>query len=289
MGFPKSFSQLREHLDKTDKQLPEQILAWEVEETEKSRINIIEKMENYWKVMKEGVNEGLRPDIKSVSGLTGGDAYKLLKDSQSLIGKPPKKAMAYAMAMAEVNASMGKIVATPTAGSCGIMPGVLMAVEEEFDINQEEVVNAIFVASMIGKIIAYKGTVAGAEGGCQAECGSASAMSAGAVTYLLGGSLKQIENAVAISIKNVMGLVCDPVAGLVEVPCIKRNGHYAAAAMISAQMALADVHSVIDVDEVIDAMAEVGKMLPEELRETSMGGLANTSSARRIEKVLRGE
>ncbi|WP_350344898.1 L-serine ammonia-lyase, iron-sulfur-dependent, subunit alpha [Proteinivorax tanatarense] len=290
MGFPKSFSQFREYVGKSNnKQLWEQIVNWEMEESELSKEVVIDKMDKYWEVMQKGIKEGLNPEIKSVSGLTGGDGYKLLNSEQVLSGQLSKKSMAYAMAMAELNASMGKIVATPTAGSCGILPGVLLAVQEEYSIKQREIVESIFVASVVGKIIAHKGTVAGAEGGCQAECGSASAMAAAAVTYLLGGNIEHIENSVAISIKNVMGLVCDPVAGLVEVPCIKRNGYYASTSLIAAQMALADVSSVINVDEVIDAMAEVGKMLPEELKETSMGGLANTPTAKRIEKELGGQ
>ncbi|QNO16362.1 L-serine ammonia-lyase, iron-sulfur-dependent, subunit alpha [Alkalicella caledoniensis] len=264
------------------------IIEVEAKRADKSVEEVIAQMEQYWQIMKDGIKKGLSPDVKSVSGLTGGDARKYYNNNKGLLGTTSMKAVAYAMAMAEVNASMGKIVATPTAGSCGILPGVLLAISEERDIEDENIVKALFTAASVGTIIAKKGTVAGAEGGCQAECGSAAAMAAAAVVELLGGSLEDMLHAVAISLKNIMGLVCDPVAGLVEVPCIKRNGGCATMAMMASDMALAGVRSVIPADEVIVAMAEVGEMMPVELKETSMAGLANTPTARNIEEKLGG-
>lgn len=264
------------------------VIQNEATDSDKSPEEVIAQMQQYWLIMKDGIKNGLVNDIKSVSGLTGGDAKKYFNNNKGLLGTTTMKAVAYAMAMAEVNAAMGKVVATPTAGSCGILPGVLLAVSEELEIDDSQVVKALFTAASVGTIIAKKGSVAGAEGGCQAECGSAAAMAAAAVVELLGGSNEAILHAVAIALKNILGLVCDPVAGLVEVPCIKRNGGCATMAMMASDLALAGVRSVIPADEVILAMAEIGEMMPTELKETSMAGLANTPTARSIEEKLGG-
>lgn len=271
-----------------NKKISDIIIEWEAQALEKTEQEIINQMAGYWKIMKEGIHNGLTTEVKSVSGLTGGDAKKYYEKNRGLLGEIAKNSVAYSMSMAEINASMGKIVATPTAGSCGILPGVLLAVSEAHSIEEDKVVRALFTAAYVGKVIAEKGTVAGAEGGCQAECGSASAMACAAIVELLGDDFEAILHGVAISLNSIMGLVCDPVAGLVEVPCIIRNGSCATTAIMAADLALAGVKSIIPADEVIVAMAEVGQMIPPELKETSMGGLANTPTARSIEEKLGG-
>ncbi len=190
------------------------------------------------------------------------------------------------MGVSNINASMGRIVATPTAGSCGILPGSLITLAEEYDIRREDVVDSLFVSAYIGKVIADNASISGAEGGCQAECGSAAAMAAGAGVYLCGGNANQVSQSVAFALKAVMGLVCDPVAGLVESPCIKRNGFGAAQALLAMDMALAGIESVIPADEVISAMGEVGRGMSASLKETAEGGIAATPTGKRLEKYL---
>ena len=192
------------------------------------------------------------------------------------MGPVAAKAAAYALAANEANAAMGRICAAPTAGSSGVLPGVLFALAEERGLPEEKLALPLVTAGAIGMVIASRASLAGAEGGCQAECGSAAAMAAGAAVDLLGGTPEQIGHAVALSLKNLLGLVCDPVAGLVEVPCVKRNAGAATLALLAADMALAGIQSVIPVDEVIDAMAEVGQAMSPALRETAKGGLAAT-------------
>ncbi|HHX22411.1 MAG TPA: L-serine ammonia-lyase, iron-sulfur-dependent, subunit alpha [Thermoanaerobacterales bacterium] len=245
------------------------------------------RMKEYFQVMKETAQKGTKKPVSSLSGVTGGEGYRLWKASEKAISNSiALKAAARAMAVSNVNASMGRIVASPTAGSCGIIPGVLISIAEELDKSDDQITEALFTAGAIGKIIALNATLAGAEGGCQAECGSAVAMAAAAVVDLAGGTPKQVGHAVAISLKSLMGLVCDPVAGLVEVPCIKRNGMGAVQAITAADMALAGIESIIPPDEVIKAMGEVGRMMPEQLRETAMGGLATTPTGKRIKEEL---
>ena len=202
------------------------------------------------------------------------------------MGQEVLSAAAYAVGISEVNAVMGRIVACPTAGSCGIVPAALYAAKMERNASDDAIVNALFTAAGIGMVIDQNASIAGAAGGCQAECGTAAGMAAAALVELAGGSPKQIGNAVALSIKNLLGLVCDPVAGLVEVPCVKRNGFAVIEAMLAADMSMAGIDSVIPVDEVIDAMNRIGKALPKSLRETSEGGLATTATAREIEKRI---
>jgi len=269
----------------------EAVIRYEVEATDNTRETILERMKVNYEVMKESIEEGLTKDIKSVSGLIGGEAKKIMEHNRkglSVCGDIMSKAIYRALAVAEVNASMGKIVAAPTAGSCGIIPGALFTVSELLQSPEEEVIKGLFTAAGIGMIIAKNATLAGAEGGCQAECGSASAMAAGAVVELAGGSPEQVLDAASIALKNLLGLVCDPVAGLVEVPCAKRNAIGVANALISAEMALSGVKSVIPFDEVVEAMYKVGKSLPYELRETGIGGLAGTKTALEIRKSILG-
>ncbi|MCK8817545.1 L-serine ammonia-lyase, iron-sulfur-dependent, subunit alpha [Natroniella sulfidigena] len=286
----KTINGLIELAQKEELSIPEVVILREQELSERSEAEIRELMKKNLKVMKEAAQKGLeKDDLTSISGLTGGDGRLLAeaeKDGKSLIGAVISQAVAKALAIAEVNAAMEPIVAVPTAGSCGILPAALLTVAEKYEKKEEEVIDALFVASGIGLAIAQQASVSGAEGGCQAECGSAAGMAAGAVVYLMGGDHNQLASAVAISLKTVLGLVCDPVAGLVEVPCIKRNATGASNALVAAEMALAGIESVIPVDEVIVAMKKVGDALPNELKETSLGGLAATPTARKIENEL---
>ena len=246
---------------------------------------VLERMAFQYEVMKSAVENGLNPNIRSTSGLTGGDAYRLkvVRDEEkTLCGTFFSGALMRAVSVAEVNASMGRIVAAPTAGSCGILPGAIITMQKERNLSDDACVKALLTASAIGMVIARNASLSGAEGGCQAECGSAAAMAAGALVELAGGTPEQISNAVAIAIKNILGLVCDPVAGLVEIPCIKRNAAGVANAIVAAEMALADIKSAIPADEVIMAMKQVGDKMSTSLKETAEGGLAKTPTAERL-------
>lgn len=242
-------------------------------------------MADYYQVMKEAVKRGLVEDTTSRSGLTGLDAQRVAeygRKGEASLGGPALAAMAYALAVSEVNASMGRIIATPTAGSCGIIPGVFVSCQERFGWDDEQMVYGLFAAGAIGYVIANNSFISGAEGGCQAEVGSAIGMAAGALTELRGGTPAQAVHAVGLALKNSLGLICDPVGGLVEVPCIVRNGFGAVTALAAADMALAGVRSVIPSDEVIQVMLEVGAAMPEKHRETAGGGLAQTPTGKRL-------
>lgn len=284
--------ELIEIAEKKEISLAQVVIDREIEITELSEAEVREKMKETLEVMRESVKPALNQDIKSMSGLTGGDA-KLVdqarKEGKSLVGDLFSRIIANTLAVSELNSAMGKIVACPTAGSCGIMPGSLLTLADEYQFEEEKIIEALFVASGFGMVIAKQASVSGAAGGCQAECGSASAMTAAAITYLMGGSNQAVASAAAVALKNLLGLVCDPVAGLVEVPCIKRNAIGSSNAVTAAEMALAGVESVIPIDEVITAMKEVGDALPESLKETSCGGLAVTPTACRIKKELQTE
>jgi L-serine dehydratase len=240
--------------------------------------------------MKEAVLKGLTEDTRSKSGLTGGDGRRVIAymgSSEPSSGGSASKAMAYALAVSEVNASMGRIVATPTAGSCGIIPGVFVSCQERFGWDDDFLVHGLFCAGAIGYVIANNSFISGAEGGCQAEIGSAIGMAAGALVELRGGTVEQAIHAVGLALKNSLGLICDPVGGLVEIPCIVRNGFGAVTALAASDMALAGVRSVIPSDEVIDVMLEVGSAMPSKHRETAKGGLAQTPTGRKIMEGLR--
>ena len=263
-------------------------------ETDKQ--SVLERMGRMFRVMEESVAFGMT-GVKSNSGLTGGSAKHLKEYFQAeengqscgLLGPVVGTAVMYALAAAEANAAMGRIVAAPTAGASGILPGVLLALKEKCQVPREKLVEGLVVAGVIGEIIANRASIAGATGGCQAECGSGAAMAAGAVVYVFGGTGKQIGDAVSIVFKNMLGLVCDPVAGLVEVPCIKRNAGSVVQCFLAAELALAGVGSFIPADEAIDAMDKVGRSLPRGLRETAEGGLAMTPTARAwTEKYFKG-
>lgn len=272
-----------------DMKIWEVMIHREIENAEKSYDEVFSQMKNNLNTMLDAVKKGLESNLKSISGLVGGDG-KLLKEryenSRNLSGKKTLKAVAGAMAVLEVNASMGQIVAAPTAGSSGVLPGVLSAMKEEFQLEDDRLVEGLFTSAAIGLIITKNATVSGADGGCQAETGSAAAMATAALVELEGGTPEEALHGAAMTIKNILGLVCDPIAGLVECPCVKRNAIGATNAMISADMALAGITSVIPFDEVVDAMYKVGKSLSPALKETALGGLAATPTGKRIAKEI---
>ena len=246
-----------------------------------------EKMTRLWRAMVESV-EGYDPARRSACNLTGGDARKVETRAVSLAGPVLTDIIATALKVGECNACMGRIVAAPTAGASGVLPAVLLPIRKKYDFSEEEMVKALYVSAGFGQVIATRASIAGAEGGCQAEIGSASAMAAAALVSLLGGTPEQMAAACATALQNLLGLVCDPVAGLVEVPCVKRNVIGAVNALTAAELALAGVENVIPCDEVIDAMRAVGDVMPTALRETGGGGLAATPTGRRIAEELLG-
>lgn len=265
------------------KSMQEFLIEYNAKELECSKEELLAKMEAMLVVIKESIDFGLT-GVRSHSGLTGGAAKRLLEASEqkqfnNILGDKAKDAMVYAMAVAEANAAMGRIVAAPTAGASGVLPGVFFALKKHYNLSDQVLAEGLVVAGGIGLVIADRASLAGATGGCQAECGSAAAMAAGAAVAMLGGSPSQIGHAVSIVFKNVLGLVCDPVAGLVEVPCIKRNGSCALQALAAAELALAGIESFIPADEAIDAMKSVGDSLPCALKETAGGGMATTPTA----------
>jgi L-serine dehydratase len=239
--------------------------------------------------MRESVKAGIESSGRSVSGLTGGEAMRYnayVRDQGTLLGGTAAKAAIYALSASCINATMGIIVAAPTAGACGILPGVLLSLQESRGYTDEEIVPALLCAAGVGQVISVRATLSGAEGGCQAECGSAASMAAAAACELTGGSPEQCCHAAALALKNSLGLVCDPVAGLVEVPCVKRNAVFAVVALAAADMALAGIQSAIPVDEVIDAMFSIGQAMPATLRETAKGGLAATPTGCRLRREI---
>jgi L-serine dehydratase len=266
------------------------LLKLSSEELELSEDAILEQMQTMLQVMEESAAFGLT-GVSSHSGLTGGAAKKLQEARQSenyknILGGVVNDAVAYAMAVGECNAAMGRIVAAPTAGASGVLPGVLLALKQHYNLNERQMAEALVVAGNIGMVIASRASLSGAMGGCQAECGSGAAMAAGAAVDVLGGTPEQVGHAVAIVFKNMLGLVCDPVAGLVEVPCVKRNVIGAVNAITSCDMAMAGIESAIPVDEVIDAMKAVGDTMPCSLRETGEGGLAATPTGKKYAESL---
>ncbi len=259
------------------------LIDYNMRELECSQEDLLGKMQDMLDVMEKSVEFGLTGK-RSHSGLTGGDAKKLAAavgagSYTSLLGDKARDAVIYATAVGECNAAMGRIVAAPTAGASGVLPGVFFALKKHCGLSDEALQRGMVVAGSIGMVIAERASLAGATGGCQAECGSAAAMAAGAAVAMLGGTPQQVGTAVAIVFKNVLGLVCDPVAGLVEVPCIKRNGACALQAFLAAELALAGITSFINADEAIDAMKSVGDALPCALKETAGGGMAATPTA----------
>ena len=285
-----SIAELVELAQKANCPISQIVIQWEMENNfvaeEKQRAMMLKN----WQVMEESLKRGLTNYEKSVSGLTGGDAVKLYAYRQhGYTGEAVLSAAASAVGVSEVNAVMGRIVACPTAGSCGIVPAAIYAAAEKNGNNIDEIVDALFTASGIGMVVEANASIAGAYGGCQAECGTAAGMAAGALVQLAGGTPEMAGNAVALAIKNLLGLACDPVAGLVEVPCVKRNGFIAVHAMVAADMAMAGIKSVIPVDDVIDAMNRIGRSMPSSIKETAEGGLATTKTGLRLTKEIFGK
>ncbi|MGX6441983.1 L-serine ammonia-lyase, iron-sulfur-dependent, subunit alpha [Neobacillus sp. K501] len=273
-----------------NKKISEIMIEQEVTVTGRSREQVLAFMERNLTVMEEAVERGIK-GVTSHSGLTGGDAVllqKYIEKGNFLSGKTILDAVSKAVATNEVNAAMGTICATPTAGSAGVVPGTLFAVRDKLNPTREQMISFLFTAGAFGFVVANNASISGAAGGCQAEVGSASGMAAAAIVELAGGTPQQCAEAMAITLKNMLGLVCDPVAGLVEVPCVKRNAMGAANAMVAADMALAGITSRIPCDEVIDAMFKIGQSMPTALKETAQGGLAATPTGRELEAKIFG-
>ena len=286
-----SINKLISEAESAHKKISDIVLAEQALSMDLSCEELFNRMSANFDVMCEAVIKGSDKDLKSMSGLTGGEAFKMQSyidlNNGGLAGSFVNKAIAAALSVAGYNAAMGKIVAAPTAGSCGILPGCLVTLYNEQRASRDEIIMALFTAGAFGMVIANNASIAGAEGGCQAECGSASAMAAAALVELMHGTPEQCGHAAAIAIANQLGLVCDPVAGLVEIPCIKRNASGMMIALSAADMALAGIDAKIPVDECIAAMKNVGDALPAALRETSAGGLAATPTGRKLrEKVF---
>ena len=265
----------------------EVVLAYDMDERQVSPEGSKAKMLLTWQAMRDAA-DAYTGQRSSLSGLVGGDGMKMRQYNlrgESMLGGYVSAVIAEALSMAESNACMRRIVAAPTAGACGVLPAVLLPL----DLTQHQILQALYTASGIGAVIASRASIAGAEGGCQAEIGTASAMAAGALVAIRGGSGEQIGHAVAMALKNLMGLVCDPVAGLVEVPCVKRNVIGAVNAVSAADMAMAGIQSRIPVDEVIEAMRQVGRRMPVEFRETALGGLADTPTGRAVKERMQSQ
>ncbi len=267
----------------------EVVLQSDMEQREVSRQQSVARMLTVWQAMVEA-SYSYTGDLRSVSGLVGGDGMKMRQyqlRGRSLSGSYVGDVIAEALSMAESNACMRRIVAAPTAGACGVLPAVLLPLCQRDSLTQRQILKGLYVASGVGAVIAHRASIAGASGGCQAEVGTASAMAAGALTAIRGGDSEQVCHAVAMALKNLLGLVCDPVAGLVEVPCVKRNVIGAVNAVSAADMALAGIESRIPADEVIDAMDQVGRRLPVEFRETALGGLAATPTGQKVKEKMK--
>ena len=277
-----TFQELLRVTGEENKRICELFLEIESFMLDKSVEDLRNVMRKNLNVMRSSISEGLSHCCPSNSGMSGTDARKIQQYSRSAFNPLLQTILTYSIAIMEENQRMGRIVSCPTAGSCGIVPSVLVAYSEEFGFSEDEQVNALITAGVIGKIIAQQIELAGAVCGCQAECGAASAMAAGAVVELLGGTNEQVVHAATLALKNLMGLVCDPVAGLVEVPCVKRNGFLAIHAVTAAEMALAGVKSFIPPDEVLKAVKQAGVLMSPMLKETSEAGLAVTETAKRL-------
>lgn len=285
-----SVKELIEICEKENKKIYEVMIKQEINVTKLSKEEVYKNMERNLDTMEKAIERGIN-GVTSTTGLTGMDAVLLqdyLESGKSLSGDLMIDAVSKAVATNEVNAAMGKICATPTAGSAGVAPGVLFALKKRLNPSREDMIHFLFTTGAFGFVVANNASISGAAGGCQAEVGSAAAMSAAATVEMAGGTPQQSAEAFAISLKNMLGLVCDPVAGLVEVPCVKRNAAGASNAIISADMALAGVTSRIPTDEVIEAMYKIGQTMPSALRETGRGGLAGTPTGERLKQEIFG-
>lgn len=283
-----SMQEILERMEAEDKPFWQVVQDTDREERQVTAEASEEKIRATWQAMLESVT-AYQGERMSLSGLVGGDGERMrryAREKQPLSGAYLQEVIATALCVGESNACMRKIVAAPTAGACGVLPAVLVPLYQSGQAGGEEILRALYVAAGIGAVVGYRACIAGAAGGCQAEIGTASAMAAGALTALRGGSGEQVGHAVAMALKNLMGLICDPVAGLVEVPCVKRNVVGAVNAVSCADMALAGITSRVPVDQVIDCMGDVGRRLPVEFRETALGGLAATPFGQSVKEQL---
>jgi L-serine dehydratase len=281
-----SFDGWRKYSAEKSLSMADVVLEYECEQKGRTKEQIWSGLNTAWEVMKDAVRTGLEEDMTSRSGMINNGGKQVYRHPVTVLSREFQNLISRALAAKEVNSCMGRIVAAPTAGASGIMPGVLVTLQEIHSVDDKKILEAMLVSAGIALIIEQQASLAGAVGGCQAETGSAAAMASGAIVYTLGGSNDQVLNAVAITIQCMLGLVCDPVAGLVEVPCVVRNASAAAIANSSAQIALADVSSVIPVDEVIAAMGEIGASMETRYKETALGGLAATPTGQRIAKKV---
>lgn len=279
-----SFEGWKSYCEDKGLKIYEPVIEYEVEQKGKTESDIWEGMAKAYEVMKEAVRTGLEDDMSSRSGMINNGAKKVHQFPTAVLSDEFQKLISRALAAKEVNSCMGRIVAAPTAGASGILPGTMYTLQEIHQLKDKTILEGLLIGAGIALVIEQKASLAGAVGGCQAETGSAAAMASGAIVYALNGSIDQIFNAVAITIQCMLGLVCDPVAGLVEVPCVVRNASAAAIANSSAQIALADVSGVIPVDECVDAMGEVGQSMETRYKETALGGLAVTTMGKSIAK-----
>lgn len=280
----KSFQEWKDVCAKENLPLWRPVMDFEIRQKGRTEEEIWAGLNNALQVMKEAVQKGLSEEMNSHSGMIQGGARKVGNYPKAVLSKEFQLLVARALAAKEVNSCMGRIVAAPTAGASGIMPGVLVTLQEIHDLEDQKILEALLIGAGVALILEQRASLAGAVGGCQAETGSAAAMGSAGIVYCLGGNIEQAFNAVAITIQCMLGLICDPVAGLVEVPCVVRNASAAAIANSSAQIALADVSPVIPVDECVDAMGEVGLSMEERYKETALGGLAATKTGQAISK-----
>jgi L-serine dehydratase len=280
------FKGWKQYCDQSGANLFQAVLEYESEQKNRTEEEIWNGLQHAWEVMKDAVQTGLTENMTSRSGMINNGAKKVFNHPVSVLSPQFQQLISRALAAKEVNSCMGRIVAAPTAGASGIMPGVLYTIQDIHQLDDRVILEGMLIGAGIALIIEQKASLAGAVGGCQAETGSAAAMASGAIVHALGGSIDQVFNAVAITIQCMLGLVCDPVAGLVEVPCVVRNASAAAIAFSSAQIALADVNAVIPVDECIEAMGEIGQSMETRYKETALGGLAATLTGQNIAKKV---
>lgn len=281
-----SFHEWKKYSDDNNMSLVQVVVEYECAQRNRTEKEIWDGLNRAWEVMKDAVITGLTEDMTSRSGMINNGAKKVYNYPKAVLSKEFQNLISRALAAKEVNSCMGRVVAAPTAGASGIMPGVLVTLQEIHNIEDKKILEAMLLAAGIALIMEQRASISGAVGGCQAETGTAAAMGSGAIVYCLGGNTDQIFNAVAITVQCMLGLVCDPVAGLVEIPCVVRNASAAAIANSSAQIGLANVSSVIPVDEVIEAMGEIGASMETRYKETALGGLAATKTGQAISKKV---
>lgn len=281
-----SFADWKKEIDDSKVSLFQPVLDYEINQKNRTEEEIWERMMKVYQVMKEAVNTGLTEEMKSYSGMINDGAKKVYRNKKTVLSSEFQKLISRALAAKEVNSCMGRVVAAPTAGASGILPGTMVTLQEIHNLSDRKIAEGLLVGAGVALILESRASLAGAVGGCQAETGSAAAMAAAAIVHCLDGTVDQAFNAVAITIQCMLGLICDPVAGLVEIPCVVRNASAAAIANSSAQIALSDVSAVIPVDQCVDAMDEIGQNMDTKYKETALGGLAATKMGQIISKKV---